>query len=697
MKKNSQNLDFLLEIFTEEIPARLVNELGTQLESNFLDELDKNSINYSDINAYYTPRRLVVLIKGLTSKQKDYEEFLLGPPKKIAMDDKGELLKPALSFLKKNRIKAKQLKITNKDGNEFISVNKKVRGINTKDFLANTIVGSIKSIKNRKFMRWGQSNIEFIRPIRNIFALFGKNPIKIRIDDINNQQVVLGHRFYSNRGKKISSIRQYLEYMKKSSVVLDFEERKEIIISQIKKIEKKSKFFVDIDEELLNHVANLTEYPNVLKGKFDKEFLKIPNEVNISVMKNHQKYFPVFKDKKYSRLGSNFIFVAGSPFIDKNIVISGNEKVIRARLNDAKFFYDEDKKTGLLNLSKKLSAITFIDGIGTYQDKHRRIYQITQRLAQSLELNSKDLDIDLELCCSLIKADLSSQMVYEFPELQGVMGKYYYQELDKNISQIIEQHYLPRGRSDILPKGDVSKLISIADKLDTISSCFYLGMNPTGSSDAYGLRRNSIGIIRIAEGLDRNIDLIEILNFSLTKVEESGGKVVNGENKSRLIEFFNERIRNYFVENGFNNAIVNSLINNEFQVRDVKSILQKAMVLKRYEGKSELMSAIEIFKRLRNITRENSRVDIKKTLLKDNFELSLYDNLKRLEDSLSFESIAESPEMSLKQILDTAPSLSKFFDNVLVMDKNEELKQNRLNLLTRMKNVISGFANFSEI
>ncbi len=222
-------------------------------------------------------------------------------------------------------------------------------------------------------------------------------------------------------------------------------------------------------------------------------------------------------------------------------------------------------------------------------------------------------------------------------------------------------------------------------------------MNPTGSSDAYGLRRNSIGIIRIAEGLDRNIDLIEILNFSLTKVEESGGKVVNEENKSRLIEFFNERIRNYFVENGFNNAIVNSLINNEFQVRDVKSILQKAMVLRKYEGKSELMSAIEIFKRLRNITRENSRVDIEKTLLKDNFELSLYDNLKRLEDSLSFESIAESPEMSLKQILDTAPSLSKFFDNVLVMDKNEELKQNRLNLLTRMKNVISGFANFSEI
>ena len=696
MKKNSKDLDFLLEVFTEEIPARLVNELGVQLERSFLDELDKNSINYSDIKAYYTPRRLVVFIKGLASKQEDYQKFLLGPPKKIAMNEKGELLKPALAFLEKNRIKARQLKITNKDGNEFISVDKKVKGINTKDFLANTIVGSIKSIKNKKFMRWGQGNIEFIRPIRNIFALFGKNPIKIRMEGINNEQAVLGHRFYSNQTKKISSIRQF-EYMKKSSVVLDFEERKEIIISQIKKIEKKSKFFVQIDEELLNHVANLTEYPNVLKGKFDKEFLKIPNEVNISVMKNHQKYFPVFKDKKYARLDSNFIFVAGSSFINKNVVISGNEKVIRARLNDAKFFYDEDKKAGLLNLSKKLSTITFIDGIGTYQDKHQRIYQIAQRLAQNLGLDKRDLNIDLELCCSLIKADLSSQMVYEFPELQGIMGKYYYQELDKNISQIIEQHYLPRGRSDILPKGDMSKLISMADKLDTISSCFYLGMNPTGSSDAYGLRRNSIGIIRVAESLDKNIDLIEILNFSLAKVEESGGAIVSGENKSRLIEFFNERIRNYFVENGFNSAIVNSLINNEFQVRDVKSILHKAMVLKKYEGKSELMSAIEIFKRLRNITKDNSQVDIKKTLLKDNFELFLYDNLKRLEDSLSFESITKNPETSLKRILDTAPSLSKFFDNVLVMDKNQELKQNRLNLLTRMKNVISGFANFSEI
>lgn len=187
MKKNSKNLDFLLEVFTEEIPARLVNELGAQLERNFLDELDKNSINYSDIKAYYTPRRLVVFIKGLASKQEDYQKFLLGPPKKIAMNEKGELLKPALAFLEKNRIKAKQLKITNKDGKEFISVDKKVKGINTKDFLANTIVGSIKSIKNKKFMRWGQGNIEFIRPIRNIFALFGKNPIKIRMEGINNE------------------------------------------------------------------------------------------------------------------------------------------------------------------------------------------------------------------------------------------------------------------------------------------------------------------------------------------------------------------------------------------------------------------------------------------------------------------------------------------------------------------------------
>ncbi|MEE2975452.1 MAG: glycine--tRNA ligase subunit beta [Thermodesulfobacteriota bacterium] len=697
MKKNSQNYDFLLEIFTEEIPARLVNEIGLQLEKSFVDEMAKNSINYSKIKTYYTPRRIVVLINGLKSKQKDFEQFILGPPKKISMDKNNKLLKPGLSFVKKNQIKSNQIKITEKEGSEFLSVNKKVKGLNTKDFLRTAAIQSIKSIKNKKFMRWGESEFHFIRPIKNIFALFGRSQIKINIESIDNNNIIFGHRFYSEKGKKISSIAQYFNYMKKSSVILDFEERKEIIINQITKIEKKNKFFVEKDEDLLNHVANLTEYPNVLLGEFDKSFLKIPSEVNISVMKNHQKYFPVFKNKALTRLDSNFIFVSGSPFLNKKVVISGNEKVIRARLNDAKFFYEEDKKIGLEKLSEKLQSITFIDGIGTYKDKSKRIFDISQNLSNKLKIKDDDIEGNLEDSCRLIKADLSSQMVYEFPELQGIMGKYYYQNSNKTVSKIIEGHYLPRGRSDMLPKETLSQIISIADKIDTISSCFYLGMKPTGSSDAYGLRRNSIGIIRIAENLNRNIDLIEILNFSIAKVEDSGENKISEENRERLLVFFNERIKNYFVENGFNVNIINSLVNNGLENKDVKSINDKAIVLKRYLDDSKLDFIVETFKRLKNITKDNSETSIKKSLLKNNFEISLYENLKGLEESLSFESINRNPETSLKKILDTTMPLTRFFENVLVMDEDVQLRQNRLNLLTRIKNKISGFANFSEI
>ena len=697
MKKNKNLSSFLLEIFTEEMPARLVNELGIQLENTLKDNLNSNSINYSSTIGYCTPRRLTFIIKGLSNQQKDTERLIVGPPRKISINEEGKLLKPALSFLEKNSLKKNDIEIIEKDGNKFLCANQQIRGIKTKDFLVAAIIDSIKSIKNKKSMRWGSSNFEFVRPIKNIFALFGKEFIKLKIDNIKNENIIYGHRFYSNRGKKINSIKQYLKYMKKSYVILDFEERKKIIVNQIKKIERKSKFFVEIDEELLDHVANLTEFPNVLSGKFDKDFLQVPKEVTISVMKNYQKYFPVFKDNNYSKLDSKFIFIAGSSFINKQIVISGNEKVIRARLDDAKFFYDEDEKIGLFNLEKKLSSITFIEGVGTYKDKSNRILKNSEKLLRILDIDDKNLNIDLKSCCRLLKADLCSQMVYEFPELQGIMGKNYYKNYNKDIAQIIEEHYLPKGRSDVLPSSDLAKIISISDKIDTIASCFYLGLNPTGSSDPYGLRRNSIGIIRIAENLNKNIDLIEILNFAIAEVERSGCSKIKEENKDKAVEFFNERMRNYFIENGFNINIVNSLINNKYQIRDMKSILQKAIVLKKYEGKRELMSVIEIFKRLKNITKGNSEIDINKNLLNNEFEISLFKELKKLQESFSSSSINKNPDMCLKEILNTAPCLSKFFDNVLVMDKNEEIKQNRINLLTNMKNTISGFANFSEI
>ena len=697
MKQDSKKSQFLLEIFVEEIPARLVNELSKQLENNFQKGMDEGLIPYNKITSYCTPRRLVIAVEGLDKKQKSIEKHIIGPPKKISMDGAGNLLKPGQAFLEKNNIKIEDIKIIKKNNSDFISADIKIVGKNTHEVLTKITYDSITKIKNRKFMKWGSKNFQFIRPIQNLFMLFDSKFLKIDLDGIKNENKIYGHRFYSNKGEKIFSSTEYFEFMKRSYVVLDFSNRKNTIKKQIEKIEKKLKVNVPIDEDLLNHVANLTEYPSVLSGNFDKEFLEVPKEVNISVMKNHQKYFPVFKDKKHLKLDSKFVFVSGSPFLNKKIVISGNEKVIRARLDDAKFFYNEDKNFGLINIQKKLSATTFIENAGTYEDKSKRIHELSGELIKKVELKDSLTDKKLETTCKILKADLSSQMVYEFPELQGIMGNYYYRDQDPYIAEIIEQHYLPKGRSDSLPTNETAKIISICDKIDTITCCFSLGLVPTGSSDPYGLRRNSIGIIRIAESLDKHINLIDLLNLSFKCYEANFDKQVGNDSRNKAVYFFIDRVRNYLTDMGYQTNIINSVLNINYEMIDILTIKKKIKSLEEFNKANKLASAIEADKRLRNIVKDNKDLNINLEVFNDPYELKLYKKYIKIKESFSEKIIQNSPELALISILDIADDLSDFFENVLVMVENEEVKKNRINLLTNIKILISKFINLSEI
>jgi len=697
MKQDSKKSQFLLEIFVEEIPARLVNELSKQLENNFQKGMDEGLIPYNKITSYCTPRRLVITVEGLNKKQKSIEKHIIGPPKKISIDEAGNLLKPGQAFLEKNNIKIEDIKIIKKNNSDFISADVKIVGKNTHEVLTKITYDSITKIKNRKFMKWGSKNFQFIRPIQNLFMLFDSKFLKIDLDGIKNENKVYGHRFYSNKGEKIFSSTEYFEFMKRSYVVLDFSNRKNTIKKQIEKIEKKLKVNVPIDEDLLNHVANLTEYPSVLSGNFDKEFLEVPKEVNISVMKNHQKYFPVFKDKKNLKLDSKFVFVSGSPFLNKKIVISGNEKVIRARLDDAKFFYNEDKNFGLINIQKKLSATTFIENAGTYEDKSKRIHELSAELIKKVELKDSLTDKKLKTTCKILKADLSSQMVYEFPELQGIMGNYYYKDQDPYIAEIIEQHYLPKGRSDSLPTNETAKIISICDKIDTITCCFSLGLVPTGSSDPYGLRRNSIGIIRIAESLDKHINLIDLINLSFKCYEANFDKQVGNDSRNKAVYFFIDRVRNYLTDMGYQTNIINSVLNINYEIIDILTIKKKIKSLEEFNKANKLASAIEADKRLRNIVKDNKDLNINLEVFNDPYELKLYKKYIKIKESFSEKIIQNSPNLALNSILDIADDLSDFFENVLVMVENEEVKKNRINLLTNIKILISKFINLSEI
>ncbi|MBT3445314.1 glycine--tRNA ligase subunit beta [bacterium] len=697
MKTSKKLSSFLLEIFVEEMPARLVNDIESQLKNNFSQELENNSIIYEKVSSYSTPRRLIIHIEGLEKKQKDSNEFIVGPPKKISIDEDGTLLKPGNAFLDRYSIKRKQIEIITKNNSEFIGAKVRSVGIKTKDFLSQATIRCISSIKNRKFMKWGDSSFQFIRPIRNIFALFDSEFTKIKIETIKNENKIFGHRFYSNKGRKIPTINAYFKFLRDSYVLINFEDRRRSILNQIESIEKKNSFYVQIDHNLLNQVANLTEFPNVLCGNFEKEFLKIPKEVNMSVMKNHQKYFPTFKDKHYRQLDSSFVFVGGSSFINNKTVILGNEKVIRARLNDAKFFYEEDLNSGLVKLEEKLATTTFIDGVGSYREKSSRIHSICLELIKNLSLKKSINTKDLAIACKIIKSDLSSQMVNEFPELQGIMGNYYFKKENKIIAEIIEQHYLPKSRNDLLPNNELAMIVSVADKIDTIASCFALGLIPTGSSDPYALRRNSIGIIRIIEKLGQNLDLYKVLNFSMKELGKNSKIKIMSENRQKALSFLNERIKNYFVDKGFKINIINSVMNISLESRDIISMSNIANLVKENQDNKDFVNAIEGYKRLKNIVKQNTAMDINSKLFTIKDEIKLYEQFEIIKSQFTNESIRKSPKKTLAGILNITPFLSSFFENVLVMDKNEKIKNNRINLLTNIKDLISRFANLSEI
>ena len=692
MKNNK--LEFFIEIYVEEIPARFVNELSTSLKINFETELKNNEIPYEKIFNFGTPRRLTILITGLDTKTSDKKIELWGPPANISIDEHGKYLKPGISFINKNSLNKKNIAIKEKNGSSFIYGTKVQKGQLNEKSLRKISEISIQKIKNKKFMKWANKSFSFVRPISNIYANFNKKFIKIDIKDLDSKNMICGHRFSGKFKKNIKSFKEYESFLNSSGVILDFNKRKEVIQKEILKYEKKYNFFVNPDKSLLDEVANLTEFPKVLLGNFNKDFLKIPKEVINSIMKNHQKYFSIFKSKTMKRLLPNFIYIAGSSYIDKKIVTAGNEKVLAARLNDGKFFYEDDKNTSLIKIRDKINDITFIQGIGSYGAKSNRIQEVAIYLNKYLEMN---IDINqIKIASNLCKADLASSMVYEFPELQGTMGKYYYENINKDVSIALKDHYLPKTRNDELPSTNLSIIISIADKLDTICSAFYLNLIPTGSSDPYGLRRCCIGIIRIVESLDKNLDLNEILKYTFLNVGKDVKEYKNEESFDKIVSFFNERIKNYFLEDRFNVNILNSILSDNNSL-NIYSIKNKAISISSLAKSKDLDEAAEIFKRLKNITKNNNDSDIDQNKFINNYEKDLYKEIVRIDNFYTDNPNLTDSKECLIEIIKSSSVLSNFFEHVMVMDNDSIIRKNRLNLLTRFRKLISRFANLTEL
>lgn len=689
--------ELIFEIGTEEIPALFLSKARTDLGALLKSEFENSSLEFDKIDTFSTPRRLVAHVTGLPDSQKDRVIVNFGPPKKIAFEESGRPSKAALGFAKSQNTNIDDVDIVSRDNGEFLCVKKALKGEKTSELLKNILPKVINSLHFNKTMRWGDIETSFVRPIRWLGAVFQGKKIAFRIENIKSSDFTFGHRFTSRKPLKYKDWKTFSGVLEKNNVVLDPNKRKEIIENEIKILAKKVNGKIEDDPGLIETVINIVEHPTVLIGQFEEKFLKLPKEVLISVMKNHQKYFPVYNSK--NKLMPYFIFVCGTPVKDGSVVVKGNERVIRARFNDAEFFWREDLKSPLEDNLKKLESMVFLSQVGNYLEKTLRLEELSAELVKNCGISNKKTTNDLKRSARLSKADLVSQMVFEFAELQGIIGKYYANESGENkeVAAAIEEHYMPTGREGSLPGSDTGTLLSITDKIDNITSCFSVGLKPTGSTDPYALRRQAIGIIQIVLNNELNLDLENIFNKAVKLVPGKNAEGIRNE----IIAFLAERFKNFLIDEGYTNTVIDSVISTGF--KNIIEAYNKIKAVEKFSKQKEFEELAVTFKRVVNIAKEKPAAKLNTKLFKDRSEINLYKTFseikKNTETFFKPGNITKDTDYikALNLIKTLKNPVDDFFDSVMVMDKNEKIKNNRLALLGDIKELFFHISDFSKI
>jgi len=690
--------ELILEIGTEEIPAGFLDEATQNLASLCRRALEENFLSYDGLETFGTPRRLTLRVKGLADKQQDRTEEAYGPPIKIAFDEKGNPTKPALGFAKAQGVDINKLITVKRDRGEFLALKRKIKGQKTDKILKEILPDLILSLPFRKSMKWGDGEITFVRPLRWILSLFGGKTISFELEGLKSSSKSYGHRFMNPKPFKVSNWEDYEKGLKEGYVLLDQKKRNETIKKAITELADKIGGLIPEDPELLETVTNLVEIPIVLKGDFEEEFLALPNEVLISVMKYHQKYFPVFSKSKKGQLLPHFIFVCGTPVEDTQVVCKGNERVIRARFSDARFFYDEDKSSQLSSKLEDLKGMVFLSEIGTYYQKTQRLIELAGYLGKTLGF--KDSIKDIKRAAELSKADLATQMVFEFPELQGIMGKYYAELSGEapEVAKAIEEHYMPISRDGDLPETEIGSIVSIADKIDTISSCFISGLIPTGTSDPYALRRQAIGIINIVFERNFHLSLKELFQASLKSIiNQTDNKYSDSleETLNAIMGFMTERFRNLMITEGFAQDVVDAVVSAEFD--DILDAKRKIEALTEFRKAADFEALGIAFKRVVNIVKGHTAKKVSEKHLIEPVEKDLYKSFKEVRDKVQAKILEKNYLDSLLLMKNLKEPVDKFFDNVMVMDKDPKIKENRLSILSEIKNLFFKIADFSKL
>lgn len=689
----SKNL--LFEIGTEEIPANYMPSTLQQLKGLAETMFKDYRIACDGIKTYGTPRRLVLFATNIAEQQADLEELVKGPSRKAAYDETGNPTKALLGFLKGQKAELSDIFLQELSGVEYVYYKKKEKGQPVKEVLRKILPDMLTSISFPKSMKWGNKSFRFARPVRWLVPILGDELIEFNKDGILCSRTTRGHRVLSKGSIEISNTEEYFNSLREGYVLVDQEERRSLIRKQCEELAQSKGGKVLMDEDLLEEIVYLVEYPTALMGSFEEKYLKLPQEVVITPMKEHQRYFPVVD--KDNKLMNCFITVRNGDGRFLDIVKEGNEKVLRARLADADFFYSEDRKTSLDECVEKLKNVVFQEALGTIYDKTGRITAVSGYLAEAVELTGEDKKL-LSRAAQLCKADLVTNMVKEFDELQGVMGREYaiLQGEREEVANAIFEHYLPRFAGDYVPETLIGAVLSISDKIDTICGCYALGIQPTGSQDPYALRRQAIGITSIILESSLHIGLGHLCNTGLKAFVDKG--ILKGdikEVKKDIIEFFKARFRNVMIDKGYEYDVIDAVINGEFD--DIYDSYLKIEELSKWKPRNEFLDILGSFNRVSNLASKAASSDINKELFKEKAELELLQAYSSI--SAEYDEHVDNREYgkALKLMISLKKPIDDFFDNIMVMVDDESIRNNRLGLLKNIAAMMNRIADLGTI
>ena len=679
--------EFILELYSEEIPPNLQINARNDLQEKIKRFLAEENLKFGSLDAFSTPTRITILLK-------DFSDTIKTPSKEVRGPKIGVMEDVINNFIKAHEASRKDLLEKENDKGKFYYVKTKAKEVQTSEILKKIVLNSIASIKWKKSMRWAETDLLWGRPLRSIMAIYNSNTLAFTFGHLKANDFTLIEKDLDIKTKKVKNFRDYQKLLLSNNIILNQVERENKIIKKFENFFKIKNFKNQFDVKLLNEVTNIVEDPHVLLIDFDKKYLELPKEIIISTLQNHQRYFPIF-DKKNEI--TNFFLVVANKKDTNNLIKDGNKRVVDARLSDAKFFWDKDKSKNLIKQIVKLKDIKFYAGLGTIYDKTQRLRKLSGMLADEFNINKEKA----EIAASISKSDLCSDLVNEYPDLQGLMGKYFAtsQGFEEDVSNAVSDHYLPLGNNSMSAKKPISYTVAITDKIDTLVGFFLINEKPTSSKDPFALRRSAIGLLRTIIDNKLNLKLRNLISYNIKLFEEQGVKKINENSENEILNFLKERMKNILKDKNIKNDIIEASVSSYFN-DNYFDLYKKNTLMNKFINKEAGKNAISSYKRAFNIienTKENLSGRPDSVLFRKDEEKHLFEKLNEIRKSLTVKEEEKDYEKLLLSFSEIKIFTDKFFDNVIVNDDNNDIKNNRLELLKMFCNTFNNFINFSKL